>query len=111
MENFLKSMYQLSKDRADCLPASFTDNKLDSPVYKLKLNAFDIIAEIKKTSPAEGKLASSELDCLKQANEYILGGAAAISVLTEPTKFDGNIEQLNEVLICQHMQCMWPKPA
>jgi indole-3-glycerol phosphate synthase len=99
MRNFLKSMYQFSKDRADCLPASVTDNKLGSPVYKLKLNAFDIIAEIKKTSPAEGELASPELDCLKQANEYILGGAAAISVLTEPTKFDGHIKHLNEVTI------------
>ena len=99
MKNFLKSMYQFSKERADCLPASFSDNKLDLPVYKLKLNVFDIIAEIKKTSPAEGKLASSELDCLKQANEYILGGAAAISVLTEPTKFDGHIEHLYEVAV------------
>ena len=48
MKNFLKSMYQFSKERADCLPASFSDNKLDLPVYKLKLNVFDIIAEIKK---------------------------------------------------------------
>ena len=41
-------MYQFSKERADCLPASFSDNKLGLPVYKLKLNVFDIIAEIKK---------------------------------------------------------------
>tara|TARA_B100000900_G_scaffold173437_1_gene147230 strand:+ start:34 stop:846 length:813 start_codon:yes stop_codon:yes gene_type:complete len=99
MKNFLKSMYQSSKIRADSLPARIPDDKLGSPVYKFELNTFDIIAEIKKTSPAEGRLTSSELDCLKQAHEYIYGGAAAISVLTEPTKFDGHIRHLNEVAI------------
>ena len=55
-----------------------------------------IIAEIKRRSPAKGPLAP-ELDALTAATDYARGGAAAISVLTEPDFFDGSLADLAAV--------------
>jgi indole-3-glycerol phosphate synthase len=52
-----------------------------------------IIAEIKFTSPAEGKLRKPG-DVAKIARAYERGGVSAISVLTEPKHFDGDIRYL-----------------
>ncbi len=52
-----------------------------------------IIAEIKFTSPAEGKLKKPG-DVAKIARAYERGGVAGISVLTEPKHFDGDIRYL-----------------
>jgi indole-3-glycerol phosphate synthase len=46
-----------------------------------------VIAEYKRSSPSAGAIA--EPDLAGQARAYEHGGAAAISVLTEPTRFDG----------------------
>lgn len=53
---------------------------------------FDVIAEIKPRSPAEGDLGGNEL--VERMGEYERGGAAMISVLTEPDAFSGSIELL-----------------
>lgn len=55
-----------------------------------------IIAEVKRRSPSAGPL-SVRLDPRHQAEVYALGGAAAISVLTEPEFFGGSIEDLQAV--------------
>lgn len=52
-----------------------------------------IIAEVKKASPSKGVLAQ-ELDPEKTAVSYASGGAAAISVLTEPKHFQGSLSYL-----------------
>ena len=52
-----------------------------------------LIAEIKFTSPAEGKLRPAG-DVKKIARSYERGGVAGISVLTEPKHFDGDIRYL-----------------
>jgi indole-3-glycerol phosphate synthase len=52
-----------------------------------------IIAEIKRRSPSKGVLSAS-LDAAAQAATFERGGAAAISVLTEPSFFGGNIDDL-----------------
>jgi indole-3-glycerol phosphate synthase len=72
--------------------------ELGKPVVPLVLSDFDIIAEIKGRSPAEGDLAGADLDRAEQARRYARGGAAAISVLTEPSRFDGSLEHLEEVV-------------
>jgi indole-3-glycerol phosphate synthase len=52
-----------------------------------------VIAEIKRRSPSAGNLAA-DLDPGRQASLYEDGGAAAISVLTEPEYFGGSIADL-----------------
>jgi indole-3-glycerol phosphate synthase len=56
----------------------------------------NIIAECKRRSPSRGVL-RAEYDPVAIARGYAAAGAAAISVLTEPTFFDGAIEHLCEV--------------
>lgn len=55
-----------------------------------------VIAEIKRASPSRGPLAP-DLDAVAQASAYRAGGAAAISVLTEPSRFAGSLEDLADV--------------
>lgn len=54
-----------------------------------------VIAEYKRSSPSAGVIA--EPDVAGQARAYEEGGAAAISVLTEPTRFDGALADLRAV--------------
>ena len=53
---------------------------------------FDLIAEFKRHSPSAGRLGRS--DVATQAKAYAQGGAAAVSVLTEPTQFGGELSHL-----------------
>ena len=55
-----------------------------------------IIAEIKRASPSRGALAAIA-DPASLAEAYHLGGASAISVLTEGRKFGGSLEDLEAV--------------
>ena len=57
---------------------------------------FNVIAECKRRSPSKGVLCE-QYDPAAIAQQYEAGGAAAISVLTEPTFFDGALEQLTAV--------------
>ncbi len=55
-----------------------------------------VIAEVKKASPSAGPIAP-ECEASKQAVHYQHGGAAAISVLTEPESFGGSFTDLSDV--------------
>jgi indole-3-glycerol phosphate synthase len=59
-------------------------------------NAPRIIAECKRRSPSKGIL-RQDYHPAAHAHAYASAGAAAISVLTEPTFFDGSLEHLQEV--------------
>ncbi len=55
-----------------------------------------IIAEVKKASPSKGVI-KEDFDPLLIAQEYSANGANAISVLTEPHYFQGNLEYLTQI--------------
>ena len=58
-----------------------------------RLDRVNVIAECKRRSPSRGVL-RAEYDPVAIARGYVDAGAAAISVLTEPTFFDGSLEHL-----------------
>lgn len=61
--------------------------------YKaLAKEGLSVIAEIKGSSPSQGKIAN--LDPVQAATDYQQGGASAISVLTEERHFAGKLEYI-----------------
>ena len=69
-------------------PRPFADTLRASPIPA-------VIAEVKRSSPSAGAIADAESST--QARAYEAGGAAAVSVLTEPTRFGGSLADLRAV--------------
>ncbi|MGB6354251.1 MAG: indole-3-glycerol-phosphate synthase [Steroidobacteraceae bacterium] len=69
-----------------------------APAARLRLSGsgFDVIAELKLRSPAAGPLGDASHDWLGRIAAYARGGAAAVSVLTEPSRFDGTLDHLRQ---------------
>jgi indole-3-glycerol phosphate synthase len=65
-----------------------------APPLALSPLGFDVIAEVKLRSPAAGPLADAAFDARARVAGYGHAGACAISVLTEPSRFDGALEHL-----------------
>ncbi|GAC1306601.1 MAG: indole-3-glycerol phosphate synthase TrpC [Steroidobacteraceae bacterium] len=65
-----------------------------APTLQLSQAGFDVIAELKLRSPAAGQLADQCEDLPGRVGAYARGGAAAVSVLTEPSRFDGCLDHL-----------------
>jgi indole-3-glycerol phosphate synthase len=61
-----------------------------------RVDRVNVVAECKRRSPSRGVLRAS-YDPVAIAKGYADAGAAAISVLTEPTFFDGSLEHLERV--------------
>jgi indole-3-glycerol phosphate synthase len=55
-----------------------------------------VIAEVKRASPSAGSIAA-DVDPVSLATAYETGGAAAISILTEPRHFAGSLDDLSRV--------------
>ncbi len=66
------------------------------PPLRLSPAGFDVIAELKLRSPAVGILGDANDDWLGRVATYARAGAAAVSVLTEPSRFDGSLEHLRQ---------------
>jgi len=64
------------------------------PPLRLDPHGFDVIAELKLRSPSLGDLSAATLDPVQRLEAYAAGGAAACSILTEPTRFDGDLVHL-----------------
>ncbi len=70
-----------------------------APALRLSPAGFDVIAELKLRSPAAGALAGSGDDWPARIVQYARGGAAAVSVLTEPSRFDGSLTHLRQAAV------------
>jgi indole-3-glycerol phosphate synthase len=102
MSGFLDDMAALSAARVaqalrheslDALERRARQAPAGAPL-RLSASGFDVIAELKLRSPAAGVLGEESGDWLARISAYALGGAAAVSVLTEPSRFDGSLEHL-----------------
>ncbi|MFQ5569987.1 MAG: indole-3-glycerol phosphate synthase TrpC [Rhodothermales bacterium] len=62
----------------------------------LRRDTLAILAELKKASPSRGVI-RADYDVTELAHQYKTGGAAAVSVLTEPTHFNGSLDHLAQV--------------
>jgi indole-3-glycerol phosphate synthase len=97
---FLARMAETSRERVRAARARESEAALERRALAraapppLVLDGFDIIAELKLRSPAAGALAQSNFDAAAQLASYARGGAAAVSVLTEPTEFRGELAHL-----------------
>jgi indole-3-glycerol phosphate synthase len=86
---------------ADDMRARAFDVRQASATHRLRaaLSQFgrlNIIAEVKRASPSKGMIRAN-VDVLSLARLYELGGAAAISVLTEEDRFLGSLEDLRAI--------------
>ena len=108
MSDFLAAMTASSRRRADAVTESPGRSRLAAlarsaaPVLPLELSdkGFDVIAEPKLASPAEGELvphADPRETVLRIATSLAESGCVALSVLTEPTVFAGAVDHLQAV--------------
>ena len=67
------------------------------PEFGAALRGGRIIAEIKRASPSRGVI-DADCNAAAQAGAYVAGGAAAVSVLTEPEHFRGDLPDLHAVV-------------
>jgi indole-3-glycerol phosphate synthase len=91
------SRERLQAARRECSESALLQKALASaqPTPLLAHPArFDLIAELKLRSPAQGQLKSANEDVGGRVTTYARAGAAAVSVLTEPSRFDGSMAHL-----------------
>lgn len=92
----------IARERAADYAGGDTSLTLDSGLLRpdffntlATMNELSIIAEVKQKSPSQGNIAT--LEPVTAASAYYRGGAAAISVLTEPRHFGGELAHLAAV--------------
>ena len=98
----LRAFVEDSERRAASLPplGELVRRAHDAPNPRpLALDTFDVIAEVKFRAPSvTGALGRpSAEEAVRQASAYAQGGAAAISVLTCPEGFDGDLAYMQAV--------------
>lgn len=86
----------LLRRSAELIQAARSSPAAPSLLAALRGGTVAVIAEVKRRSPSRGAIAPA-LDATAQAEAYAAGGAAAVSVLTEPAHFGGSIEDLRSV--------------
>jgi indole-3-glycerol phosphate synthase len=104
MSGFLDEMARSSAERVLRAKAEESHADLESrarraprgATLRLSPAGFDVIAELKLRSPAAGVLGDQTDDWLGRIGAYARGGAAAVSVLTEPSRFDGSLDHLRQ---------------
>ncbi len=67
-----------------------------APRLRLSDEGFDLVAELKLRSPALGDLSAQTMDPMARLRGYAEAGAAICSILTEPSRFDGDLSHLRQ---------------
>jgi indole-3-glycerol phosphate synthase len=101
---FLEEMAAASAERVRTARRSVSESRLAEQathmprpaLLRLDPSGFDLVAELKLRSPAAGALSRPDEDLPHRLTAYAHAGAAAVSVLTEPTHFDGSLAHLSE---------------
>lgn len=104
MSGLLTEMAQGSLDRLERARAAESEQALwarvsdapPPPPLRLSPEGFDVIAECKLHSPSAGDLSAHTVDIESRVKAYANGGACAVSVLTEPTRFGGSLAHLEQ---------------
>src|SRR3569832_1774403 len=103
MSDFLDQMAAGSRERLDAARRTRSEASLlqqaesMAPAHTLVTHGFDLIAELKLRSPAVGQLKAADTeDIATRVTTYAKAGAAAVSVLTEPSRFDGSMNHHNQ---------------
>ena len=94
------SRQRFEESRAQCDEMSLrarAESRPPPPPLHLSRLGFDLIAEVKRRSPSMGALGDDAVSPAEQARNYADAGAAAISILTEPDQFSGEIAHLEQV--------------
>ncbi|MCB1624169.1 MAG: indole-3-glycerol-phosphate synthase [Pseudomonadales bacterium] len=102
MTDFLHDMAVMSRQRVDVATGAMPAVELLARIKDLAAppslrlgGGFDLIAEVKLRSPAVGLLQSTtSTPATDRVVAYAGAGVAAVSVLTEPTRFDGSMSDL-----------------
>lgn len=103
MADFLSQMAALSAARAERARLETPEQELRRRIAALGAprplpgDRFLLFAECKRASPAAGVLDTSSLTLRQRALQYESGGAAAVSVLTEPSRFQGSLQDLRDI--------------
>ncbi len=100
--DFLTQMAASSGARAEAARRECSEERMleraraapPAPAFDASSGPFRLIAELKLRSPAVGALGSSATDVAARVRAYAEAGAAAVSVLTEPQRFDGDLAHL-----------------
>jgi indole-3-glycerol phosphate synthase len=101
-EDFLSKMAESSRERSRVAQSQRSPSDLlaqaiampPAPQIVESSGGFDLIAEVKLRSPAAGMLKPGDENVGSRVSRYASAGAAAISVLTEPSRFDGSMDHL-----------------
>lgn len=101
MSNFLNKLKPFVQKRANFLEKieSLEKNQIDfCAIFDNELNKQPVvIAEIKFASPSRGKIYPGNLNCTEIAQSYINNQASALSVLTEPHFFKGDMNNIKKI--------------
>jgi indole-3-glycerol phosphate synthase len=104
---YLEELLSSTRARLEETRAKVTEEALEQRIssvakprgFRTSLTGPDtaVIAEVKRASPSKGPL-NEGLDAAVLSRSYAEGGAAAISVLTEPSGFKGSLDDLHAVI-------------
>ncbi len=109
MSDLLDEMARASRERAGRIHEDAFRHLLEAAprVHRLDASGFVLLAEVKFRAPSAGVLASAAdpaVEAASRAHTYLRAGADAVSVLTEPDRFSGELSYLEAA--AEHGCCM-----